>query len=367
MSCDESDVPVTMPSLPPIEEYMVALKPAWESGILTHNGPLVRELESRLKTRFDIQHLVAMTSGTVALQLAVRALDLKGEVITTPFSWIATCSAIKWERCTPVFADVNEETFNIDPEQIESRISPQTSAIMPVHVFSNPCDIEIIEVIARRHNLRVIYDAAHAFGVTYKQRSILEYGDISATSFHATKLFNTGEGGACVTPNAEIASRLQRLRFFGHDDRKSIVEDGLNGKMTEVHAALGLANLPWLEAVLDRRRQINLQYRQELSGIGWIQFQKIQEDSCNFSYMPIVFDSEARLEKAVAALQKQRIHARRYFRPSLNTVEAVGPYQECPVSESLSARILCVPSFHELPETTISRVCEVIRGLDRVG
>lgn len=367
MSPDELDVPVTMPSLPPLEEYMEALRPAWASGILTHNGPLVRELESRLKSRFKIQHLVAMTSGTVALQLAMRALDLLGEVITTPFSWIATCSAIKWERCTPVFADVDEDSFNIDPEQIESRITPRTSAIMPVHVFSNPCDIETIGEIARRNNLRVIYDAAHAFGVTYRQKSILEYGDISATSFHATKLFNTGEGGACVTTNAELASRLQRLRFFGHDDRRSIVDDGLNGKMTEIHAALGLANLPELQAVLDRRREIYLQYREELSSIGWLQFQKIHEDCNNFSYMPVVFDSEARLEKVVAALQTQRIHARRYFRPSLNTVEAVGPNQPCPVSESLSARILCLPSFHQLAQTTISRVCDAIRALDSAG
>ena len=367
MSYEDSDVPVTMPSLPPLKEYMETLRLAWESGILTHNGPLVRELESRLKSRFDIQHLIALTSGTVALQLAMHALDLRGEVITTPFSWIATCSAIKWERCTPVFADVNEETFNIDPEHIESRITPRTSAIVPVHVFSNPCDIDTIGEIAKRHNLRVIYDAAHAIGVTYNGRSLLEHGDISATSFHATKLFNTGEGGACVTTDAEVASRLQRLRFFGNDGRNSIVEDGLNGKMTEIHAALGLANLPQLDAVIDRRRQINLQYREELAGIGWVQFQKIQDDSNNFSYMPIVFDSESRLEQVIKALQKQRIHARRYFRPSLNTVEAVGPYQSCPISESLSARILCLPSFHQLSEATISRVCGAIRESDSVA
>ena len=364
MSSKGPDVPVTMPSLPPIEDYIAALRPAWDSGILTHNGPLVRELENRLKDRFDINNLVAMTSGTLALQLAMHALNLQGEVITTTFSWIATCSAIKWERCKPVFADVDAETFNIDPKQIEARITPRTTAIMPVHVFSNPCEIEAIDEIARRRNLKVIYDAAHAFGATYKGRSILEYGDISATSFHATKLFNTGEGGACVTADGELATRLQRLRFFGHDDRKSIVEDGLNGKMTEVHAALWLANLPHLTAVLDRRRQIYRQYREELSDIGWMQFQKVHEDSCNFSYMPVVFDSEPRIEMAIAALQKERIHARRYFRPSLNTVKAVGPYQSCPISESLSARILCLPSFHRLSETTISRICEAIRGLD---
>ena len=360
-------VPVTMPSLPRLEEYMDALRPAWESGILTHNGPLVRELESRLKARFNIKHLVAVTNGTVALQLSLHALGIQGEVITTPFSWIATCSAIKWEGCVPSFADVDAETFNIDPEQLEARITPRTSAIMPVHVFSNPCEIEAIDEIARRHKLNVIYDAAHAFGVTYKGRTILDYGDISATSFHATKLFNTGEGGACATTDAELATRLQRARFFGHDDQKSIVEDGLNGKMTEVHAALGLANLPQLDAVLARRRQIDHQYRQELSDVSWVRFQRIQEDANNFSYMPIVFDRESQLEKAVAALQQQRIYARRYFRPSLNTVEAVGSYSNCPVSESLSARILCLPSFHQLPDSTISRVCEVIRRMDRVS
>jgi len=248
---------VTQPSLAPLEEYMDVLKGVWERGILTHNGPVVQSLEKQLAEKLNINNLVAVSNGTIAIQMAIKALGLKGEIITTPFTWVATVSAIKWENCTPVFCDIDPQTLNINPSKIEELITNKTVAIMPVHVFGNPCDVEVIDAIAKKYKLKVIYDGAHAIGSTYNGKSVLEYGDISATSLHATKLFNTAEGGACITTNSELHEKLKRIRFFGHNDAKDIVEDGFNGKMTEVHAALGIANMKYFDEVLkDREAKI---------------------------------------------------------------------------------------------------------------
>lgn len=348
-----------MPSLAPIEEYNLILQEAWNTGILTHDGPLVQRLEKEVNNYLNLESTIAVTNGTIALQLSIKALGLTGEIITTPFSWIATSSAIRWQNCEPVFVDINPKTLNIDPQKIEDSITHRTTAIMPVHVFSNPCDIEAIENIAKKHHLKVIYDAAHAFGVDFKEQSVLKYGDISCTSWHATKLFNTGEGGACFSEDRELFDRLRRMRFFGHDETKEIVDDGCNGKMTEVHAALGLANLKYLDRVKKKRRQIFNLYRQGLMELDFLSFQDFDEDSYNYSYMPVIFDTEERCLKVLETLAKNNIFARRYFYPSLNTMKSVKAYSKMKHSEDIAKRIVCLPSFNDLDLETV----QIIIGL----
>ncbi|MBI5741729.1 MAG: DegT/DnrJ/EryC1/StrS family aminotransferase [Nitrospirae bacterium] len=351
---------VTQPSLPPLDEYTRILEGVWERGILTHNGPMVQLLEKELIDYLHVPNLVAVTNGTIAIQLAIRALNLEGEIITTPFTWIATASAIMWEKCRPVFADVQPDTFNIDPQRIEEKITDRTSAIIPVHVFSNPCDVEAIQKIADKHNLKVIYDAAHAMCVDYNGKSLLEYGDITATSFHATKIFQSGEGGACITKDRELFERLRRLRFFGHDEKKDIVDEGLNGKMTEVHAALGLASLKWLDKVLHDRREKYELYMSLLENCGFIEFQNFPPDSYNYSYMPVLLENEEQLLALTEHLNGHNIYPRRYFHPSLNTVDVVSSKEHFPVAEDLASRILCLPLFYTLKKTDIEYICGLI-------
>jgi len=360
MQNNKKPIYVTVPSLAPIEEYVEILKEAWDSGILTHNGPLVQRLEKEVNNYLNLNSAVAVTSGTIALQIAIKALNLTGEIITTPFSWIATSSAIRWEKCEPVFVDIDPDTLNIDPKKIEEAITHRTTAIMPVHAFSNPCDIEAIENIAKRHNLKVIYDAAHAFAVNYKGKSVMNYGNISCTSWHATKLFNTGEGGACFTQDPELFEKIKKLRFFGYNDNKNIVEDGCNGKMTEVHAALGLANIKYIDNVKEKRKQIFRIYHDELSKLNFISFQKFNPDSYNYSYMPIIFDNETRCLNTLKKLAKNNIFARRYFYPSLNTIKAVKAYSKMPISEDIASRIICLPSYNNLDIESIYNIIKIV-------
>ncbi len=353
---------ITQPSLAPLDEFVNILSPAYSSGILTHNGPLVQKLENELCKKLGIKNLVSVVNGTIALQMPLKALQLKGEIITTPFSWIATCSSILWERCRPVFVDVDPKTFNLDPSKIEDAITFRTEGIMPVHVFSNPCDTDAIDVLSKKYGLKVIYDAAHAMFTNYKGKSLLEYGDVSATSFHATKLFNTGEGGACITTNIELHEQLKRIRFFGHNENKEVVEDGFNGKMTEIHAALGLANLEIMDRVLYRRKEIFELYYDKLSDLDFITFQLIDKSSYNFSYMPLVFSSEEHLHNVEKELNKHNIFPRRYFYPSLNTLKVVSQYSLMPNSERLAQRILCLPSYTKLSDENIDHICSLIKN-----
>lgn len=355
-----SNIYVTQPSLPPLEEFTKLLGPVWESGILTHNGPLLQQLEKSLAEKLLVENLTVVTNGTIALQMAIKALELKGEIITTPFSWIATISAIKWEGCIPVFCDIEEDTFNIDPSKIEALITDKTVAIMPVHVFGTPCNVEEIARIAEKHNLKVIYDAAHALGSTVGGKSVFDYGDISATSLHGTKLFNTAEGGACVASSTTISDKLKRIRFFGHDDNKNVVEDGINGKMTEIHAALGLANLKYFDEVLADRAEKFLLYKTLLSVDESLSFQNIKYGKSNFSYFPVVFKDEATLLKVESALNSESIFPRRYFYPSLNKYTEVVDYFETPISESLSHRILCLPLYKSLKYEQVHKITTII-------
>jgi len=351
---------VTQPSLAPLEEYVEILKGVWENGILTHNGPLVQRLEKELCEKLGTQNFVAVSNGTIALQMAIKVLELKNEIITTPFTWIATVSAIKWEGCTPVFCDIDPETLNIDPNKIEAYITDKTVAIMPVHVFGNPCDVEAIDIIAKKYNLKVIYDAAHAIGSTYNGKSLLEHGDISATSLHATKLLNTAEGGGCITKEVKLHEKLKRIRFFGHDEEKDIVEDGFNGKMTEVHAALGLANLKYHEDVLNDRKEKYKLYLEKLNGIKDLSFQKTKFGEANYSYFPVLFRDVAQLLKVETSLNGENIYPRRYFYPSVNTYKKVVGYQPCPISENIADRVLCLPLYRTLEKDSILKTISII-------
>jgi dTDP-4-amino-4,6-dideoxygalactose transaminase len=361
---NDKPIYVTQPSLAPLDEYIKILEGVWERGILTHNGPLVQQLEKDLCEKLNIPNFVAVSNGTIALQMAIKALELKGEIITTPFTWIATVSAIKWEGCTPVFCDIDPETLNIDTTKIEALITDKTLAIMPVHVFGNPCDVDAIDAIAKKHQLKVIYDGAHAIGSTYNDKSLLEYGDITATSLHATKLLNTAEGGGCVTSNNELHEKLKRIRFFGHNDEKDIVEDGFNGKMTEVHAALGIANLKYYDDVLNDRKEKYNFCKEALSNIPGLTFQKVKQGTPNFSYFPVIFESEAQLLKVEKALNTENIFPRRYFYPSVNTYTNIVEYKATPVSEDIAKRILCLPLYWKLSlkdlETILLRIKKIL-------
>lgn len=350
---------VTQPTLAPLSEFTALLEGVWASGVMTHNGPLVQRFERECVDQLGLKRMVAVNNGTIAIQMAIRALDLAGEIITTPFTFIASLSAIQWERCTPVFVDIDPRTLNIDPAKIEAAITPQTVAIMPVHVFGNPCEVERIQAIAAEHGLKVIYDAAHAVGVRYNGQSLLNFGDISATSFHATKMLNTAEGGGCIAATEELHRRLRAIRFFGFDDGKEVVCEGFNGKMTEVHAALGLANLPYLPRALADRKRKYLRYRSILESSPQIAFQAINQ-ACNYSYFPILLPTEEKVLRVEQRLQAQGVFPRRYFHPSVNTFSAVVRHQPMPISESVSGRILCLPLYFTLPDEQVDRIGQMI-------
>ena len=354
---------VTQPSLAPFNEFTEILKGVWDRKILTHNGPLVQQLESELEQKLEVPHFTVVNNGTIALQIAIKALALQGEIITTPFTWIATVSAIKWDGCTPIFCDIDPKTLNIDPAKIEALITEKTVAIMPVHVFGTPCDVVEIEKIAKKHNLKVIYDGAHAIGSRFEDKSVLTFGDVTATSLHATKLLNTGEGGGCITTDSELDKKIKRIRFFGHsDDKTDIVEDGFNGKLTEIHAALGLANLKYYDTVLNDRRVKYLLYKEKLQKVPTITFQDIAAGETNYSYFPIIFETEAQLLKVELELKENNVFPRRYFYPSVNTYTKVVSYQSCPISEDISKRILCLPLYLDLTIGEIIEICAIINN-----
>lgn len=351
---------VTMPTLAPLEEVNELLQGVWQSGVMTHNGPLLQKFEKEVRDWHGAKYHTVVVNGTIALQMAIKALELKGEIITTPFSFIATTSAIQYEGCTPVYVDIDPETLTMDPSKIEAAITDRTVAIMPVHVFGNSCDIEAIDAIAKKHNLKVIYDACHSVGVKYKGQSVFNYGDISCTSYHATKMLNSGEGGGCYTIDPELDAKLKRIRFFGFsEDKTNVVESGSNFKMTEVHAAVGLANLKYLQDALDDRKVKYMHFKGRLSINPTLTFQKIIDD-CNYSYFPVIFDSEQTLLKVEAALSSEKIFARRYFYPSLNTLTDIVPYQPMPISEDISKRILCLPLYKSLAMEDVDMIIDIL-------
>jgi dTDP-4-amino-4,6-dideoxygalactose transaminase len=343
---------VTKPFLPPQVEYEMALKDVWRRGWLTNNGPLVNELEMNLKEHLDVKHLLYLSNGTIAIQLAIKALDLVGEIITTPFSYVATTSSIVWENCTPVFADIDATTLNIDPKCIEAVITPKSVAILATHVFGNPCDVEAIEDIAKRHNLKVIYDGAHCFGTKYKGKSLFDYGDICTTSFHATKLFHTVEGGAVMMQCPELTRKISRMRNFGHDGPEHFDGIGVNGKNSEFHALMGVINLRYIDEIMAQRKRQAVLYDDRLKNLDVQPIRILPRTEPNHAYYPVIFKSEEALLKAVTMLNAHWIYPRRYFYPSLSKLPYV-TLQDCPVCESISSRILCLPMYHELTDEEI--------------
>lgn len=354
-------IPVTRPFLPPVEEYEAYVRDIWQRQWLTNNGPLVNELEIRLKRYLNVPHILYVTNGTMAIQLAIRALELKGEIITTPFSFIATTSSTLWENCKPVFVDIDPGTLNIDAEKIEEAINPNTSAILATHVFGNPCDIDAIDAIAVKHGLKVIYDASHCFGTKYKGQSVFSYGDISTTSFHATKLFHTIEGGAIFTPHPELLKKIAYMRNFGFDGPENFACVGINAKNSEFHAAMGLANLKYVSDVLEKRKKLYLYYVEHLAELDKT-MQVIQKHTeFNYAYLPILLHSEEMVKKIEQYMNANLIFPRRYFYPSLHTLSFVDKY-ECPVSTCVASRVICLPMHYNL---TIEEVNFVIRILYR--
>ncbi len=338
---------VTKPYLPPKEEYYAYVDKIYETGHLTNEGPLVKELEKKLADYLEVENFQYVTNGTIALQFALKAFGIEdGEIITTPFSYVATASSILWERCTPVFVDIEPDNFTIDVTKIEAAITEKTKAIMPVHVFGYACDVEGIQKIADKYNLKVIYDAAHAFGSQYKGKSLLSYGDVSTLSFHATKLFHTIEGGACIVKDKEVANKLALIKKFGHigDEHYCL---GINGKQSEFHAAMGLANFVHIPEILAKRKEIIELYDEQLN--KYVVRPHAQKDLIyNYAYYPVLFKSENELLKVFENLNKHGIYPRRYFYPSLNTLSYLKNQQFCPISENISSRITCLPLFVDL-------------------
>jgi dTDP-4-amino-4,6-dideoxygalactose transaminase len=352
---------VTKTFLPPIEEYQAYVQRAYDQQWLTNRGGLVLELEQKLNAYLDVKNILITNNGTVPLQIALKLLGNQGEIITTPFSYVATTAAIIWQNCIPVFADIHPEYFNIDESKIEAVITNKTTAILATHVFGNPCNVEVIEAIAKKHNLPVIYDAAHAFGVKYKNQSIFNYGDVSTCSFHATKLFHTGEGGAVFCKDAVLQHKMYYSHNFGHNGPLEFHGLGINGKISELQAAMGLAVLPYMEIILVERKKVVDYYNGQLISSA-IEKLKIREHTdWNYSYYPVVFKSEAMLIKVQKALNQENIFPRRYFYPALNTLPYVA-YQPMSVAESLAGRIMCLPLYVGLAEKELAKICKIINN-----
>lgn len=351
---------VTQTFLPPLEEYTAYLERIWANKWLTNRGELVQELEEKLKTYLGVKHLLVVNNGTIALQIAIKALELKGEIITTPFSYVATVSSIVWENCTPVFVDIDPQRLTIDETKIEAAITAETSAILATHVYGNPCNVEAIQSIAEKHYLKVIYDAAHCFGVKYKGESILNWGDISTLSFHATKLFHTGEGGAIVCNDEMLAHKIFYHHNFGHNGPEGFFGLGINAKISELNAAMGLAVFPYLTKIINKRKELSLYYDSLLKNTI-LQKPKLRtKTEYNYSYYPVIFPSEKHLLRTQKSLNKNQIFPRRYFYPSLNKL----PYVKkgsCKISEDVSSRILCLPLSFEIEKSSIEQICNIIK------
>jgi dTDP-4-amino-4,6-dideoxygalactose transaminase len=350
---------VTKTFLPPIEEYNRQVQRAWDNEWLTNRGEMVLELEEKLKQYLEVSNIIMTNNGTVPLQIALKLLGNKGEIITTPFSYVATTAAIVWENCTPVFVDIHPEYLTIDETKIEAAITNKTTAILATHVFGNPCKVIAIEAIAKKHNLKVIYDAAHCFGVKHNDKSIFDYGDVSTCSFHATKLFHTGEGGAMFTKSGDLQGQLFYSHNFGHKGSLAFHGLGINGKMSELQAALGLSVLPYMERIIDERKKVVNYYNSNLD-LSKLQVLKIRENTdWNYSYYPVIFDREEQLLKVQEVLNENEIFPRRYFYPSLNTIEYTNG-MAMPISESIASRVLCLPLYVGLSDDDLERLVFLI-------
>lgn len=361
---------VTEPALPPLEELQPYLEAIWQSKRLTNGGPLHHQLEQRLQEWLGVPRLALFANGTLALVTALQALRIRGEVITTPYSFVATSHALRWNGITPVFVDVDPSTGNLDPDQLESAITPETTAILPVHVYGVPCDVERIQRIADNYNLRVIYDACHAFGVEDDAGSVLRHGDLSVLSFHATKVFNTFEGGAIICPDDRTKSLIDHLKNFGFVDEVTVAAIGINGKMNELQAAIGLLQLERIEAQLQQRRLIARRYREALEPLPGVRLLPEPElRRSNQAYMPILITEEATCsrDQLYAYMQAQQIYCRRYFYPLISEFPMYrqlpsADLSRLPVAMALSRQVLCLPMASTLSEADQERVIQALRS-----
>ena len=353
---------VTKVFLPPIEEYNLQVQRAWNNEWLTNRGELVLELEEKLKNYLQTSNILIMTNGTLPLQIAVKLLGNQGEIITTPFSYVATTSSIIWENCKPVFVDIHPDFLTIDETKIESAITSKTTAILATHVFGNPCNVDKINEIATKHNLKVIYDAAHCFGVKYNNQSIFDFGDISTCSFHATKLFHTGEGGAIFVPNEDLRKQVFYSHNFGHNGPLDFHGLGINGKISELQAAMGLAVFNHLATIINDRKVIVNFYNSNLDFSKIRTFTIRENTEWNYSYYPIIFNSEEELLLIQKRLLENNIIPRRYFNPSLNTIGYVNSNQLMPVSEGIASTILCLPLYQDLAMNNVERIVQIINS-----
>lgn len=351
---------VTKTFLPPFDEYNEILKESWDAGWITNRGDLVLKLENQLQAYLDTNKVIAMTNGTLPLQIALKVFGKYGEVITTPFSYVATTSSIVWEGCTPVFVDIHPEYLTIDETKIEAAITNKTAAIMATHVFGNPCNVDEIERIASKYNLKVIYDAAHCFGVKYKGQSIFNYGDVSTCSFHATKIFHTGEGGGIFVNKLEYYNDIFYGHNFGHNGPGKFHSLGINAKMSELQAAMGIATFKYINDILDLRKNVVDLYISKLGSLD-VNFMKLRNyTEWNYSYFPIIFDKELDLINFIQDLNSEGIFPRRYFYPSLNLLPFY-EYQRCEVSENISKCIVCLPISEDVDEHIVDIISKTLQ------
>lgn len=359
---------VTQPFLPPLAEFVPYLEQIWESRWLTNGGPFHRQLEAALCDYLGVDHLALVSNGTLALVIALQTLRITGEVITTPYTFVATAHSLLWNNITPVFADIDPDTCNLDPDRIEAAITPRTSAIMPVHCYGNPCAVERIQKIADTYGLKVIYDAAHAFGVTYKGESLLRHGDLATLSFHATKAFNTVEGGAIVCADAKVKQRIDYLKNFGFADEVTVVAPGINGKMNELQAAFGLLQLKHIDEALGRRREIEARYREALADVPGIAVLPQPVDAVtNASYFPVLVGPAYSLSRDALYqhLKERNIFSRRYFYPLLSdmpmyrALPSAAP-ANLPVARRIADQVLCLPIHQELSDEELARIIMIV-------
>lgn len=363
-------IPVTQPFLPELNEFIPYLEKIWDNRWLTNNGPFHQELETRLCEYLGVEYVSLFNNATIALITALQAMRINGEVITTPYSFVATSHSIMWNGLEPVFVDIEPETFNIDPAKIEAAITSRTTAIMPVHCYSNPCDVEAIQKIADNYGLKVIYDAAHAFGVNYKGESLLKWGDLSILSFHATKVFNTFEGGAIISPDAKTKQRIDRLKNFGIADELTVTAPGINGKMSEVNAAFGLVQLKHIDRAMAQRQAVDTRYREALADVaGMTIYQHNQHANSNYSYFPILVDKKYPLtrDELYEKLKNNNILSRRYFYPLISNMPMYrglpsAAISHLPQANHLAEKVLCLPIFNELTLADQQRVIDIIKG-----
>ncbi|ANQ48428.1 DegT/DnrJ/EryC1/StrS family aminotransferase [Flammeovirga sp. MY04] len=352
---------VNKPFLPKSDEYQRYVDQIFNINWLTNNGPLVNEFELKIKDYLKINHFLFVSNGTIALQFAIKALDLKGEIITTPFSYVATTSSIVWEGCTPIFVDIDSKSFNINPSKIEEKINENTSAILATHVYGNPCDIDQIQEIAEKHNLKVIYDASHCFGTQYKNRSVFEYGDISTTSFHATKLLHSIEGGGVFSNDPQLIKKIASMRNFGHDGENKFSGLGINGKNSEFHAAMGLCNLNYIDNILEKRKSDSFRYNLWFDKSEDISLLKVNNiTSFNYAYYPIVLKTKKICEKIYKDLKENNIYARRYFYPLLSDLDYVENSNDNIVANEITEKVLCLPLYYQLTNEEIDMIARII-------